>query len=245
MKVIITKDYEEMSAKAFEIMKETVTNQPNAVLGLATGSTPLGLYANMIEDHKTNGTSYKNIKTVNLDEYVGLDAESDQSYVYFMRENLFRHIDIDLANTNIENGKAADPEAECARYTALLQRFPTDIVCMGIGENGHIAFNDPWVADLDDPKVVKVVELDAMCRQQQVNDGCFATIGDVPTHAMTLTVPTLCAADYHFCMVPAPTKANAVKKTLNDAISADCPATVLRRLDKAVLYLDSDSAALI
>ena len=111
MKVIIAKDYEEMSAKAFEIMAGVVKSNPEAVLGLATGSTPIGLYKNMIADHKENGTSYKAIKTVNLDEYEGLDYSSDQSYVYFMRDNLFDHIDIDLANTNIENGKASASSA--------------------------------------------------------------------------------------------------------------------------------------
>ena len=119
MKVIVVKDYEEMSLKAFEVMAEVVKNKPNAVLGLATGSTPIGLYKNMIKDHKENGTSYKAIKTVNLDEYAGLDYSSDQSYVYFMRTNLFDHIDIDLKNTNIENGKAEDRIAECERYNKL------------------------------------------------------------------------------------------------------------------------------
>ena len=107
MKVIITKDYDEMSQKAFEVMSGVVKSNPEAVIGLATGSTPIGLYKNMIKDHTENGTSYGKIKTVNLDEYAGLDVTSDQSYVYFMRDNLFNHIDIDLANTNIENGKAA------------------------------------------------------------------------------------------------------------------------------------------
>ena len=135
MKVIIAKDYEEMSAKAFEIMAGVVKSNPEAVLGLATGSTPIGLYKNMIADHKENGTSYKAIKTVNLDEYEGLDYSSDQSYVYFMRDNLFDHIDIDLANTNIENGKASDAEKECERYNALLETLQQDIQILGIGSN--------------------------------------------------------------------------------------------------------------
>ncbi|MBR4419284.1 MAG: glucosamine-6-phosphate deaminase, partial [Clostridia bacterium] len=111
MKVIVAKDYEQMSDKAFEVMKEVVVSNPNAVLGLATGTTPIGLYKRMIEDCK-NGTSYKNIKTVNLDEYKGLDINSDQSYVYFMRDNLFNHIYIDLNNNNIENGKSENAEKE-------------------------------------------------------------------------------------------------------------------------------------
>ena len=125
MKVIIAKDYEEMSKKAFEVMREVVKGNPRAVLGLATGSTPIGLYKNMIEDHKQNCTSYREIRTVNLDEYAGLDYSSDQSYVYFMRSNLFDYIDIDLKNTNIENGKAADRQAECDRYNRLLEGMPS------------------------------------------------------------------------------------------------------------------------
>ena len=127
MQIIITENYEEMSQKAFEIVAKVVKSNPQAVLGLATGSTPLGLYKAMIDDHKQNGTSYKEIKTVNLDEYAGLDITSDQSYVYFMRHNLFNHVDIDLKNTHIENGKAADREEECARYNALLETLVQDI----------------------------------------------------------------------------------------------------------------------
>ena len=114
---------------------------------------------------------------------------------------------------------------------------------MGIGENGHIAFNDPWVADFADSRAVKVVQLDAVCRQQQVNDGCFPAIDCVPTHAMTLTCPTLAAAAYQFCVVPGATKAAAVRRTVYGAIGAECPATILRRLPNAALYLDGDSAA--
>ena len=127
MKIIKVKNYEEMSAEALKVVLEVVKNKPDAVLGLATGSTPLGLYAKMIEDHRENGTSYAQCRSVNLDEYVGLDINSDQSYVYFMRENLFKHIDIKLENTNIENGKATDKDAECARYNALLNTLRQDI----------------------------------------------------------------------------------------------------------------------
>ena len=112
MQIIKVKNYDQMSEEALKIVLDVVKNKPDAVLGLATGSTPLGLYAKMIEDHKNNGTSYAECRTVNLDEYVGLDINSDQSYVYFMRENLFKNIDIKLENTNIENGKAEDKQAE-------------------------------------------------------------------------------------------------------------------------------------
>ena len=140
---------------------------------------------------------------------------------------------------------SADPQAECERYGALLKAHPCDIVCMGIGENGHIAFNDPPVADFNDPAAVKVVALDEICRRQQVNDGCFASIGDVPTHALTLTVPTLVSARKVFCIVPAPTKANAVKAALTGDVSTACPASILRRHPDAILYCDADSAKYI
>ena len=127
----------------------------------------------------------------------------------------------------------------------LLAENPTDIVVMGIGENGHIAFNDPPVADFNDNRLVKPVKLDEICRNQQVNDGCFKHIDEVPTHAMTLTVPALMSAPYQFCIVPAPTKAKAVYETLNGNIDEHCPASILRTKENAVLYLDADSAKLL
>ena len=143
MKIIITKDYEELSEKAAEVMLAVVKNSPNAVLGLATGTTPLGLYARLIEEQKKNGTDYKNIRTVNLDEYKGLPASHEQSYAYFMRHNLFEGLGIAPEKTNIENGMAKDEAEECARYDALLDAMPRDIQLLGLGSNGHIAFNEP------------------------------------------------------------------------------------------------------
>ena len=143
MNVIISKDYAELSEKAARIIIETVRPQPNAVLGLATGTTPLGLYKNLIADYKENGTSYKHIRAINLDEYKGLPKDHPQSYAYFMRKNLFDHIDIDLNNTYIENGNAEDEQAECKRYDAILNEYPRDIQLLGLGSNGHIAFNEP------------------------------------------------------------------------------------------------------
>jgi glucosamine-6-phosphate deaminase len=138
-----------------------------------------------------------------------------------------------------------EPKKACEEYAKLLTENPADVVFMGIGENGHIAFNDPHVADFEDKEVVKVVDLDEKCRQQQVNDGCFATIEDVPTHAMTLTIPTLCRAKRLFCVVPAATKAWAVNETINGEISEHCPASVMRRHDNATLYIDNNSSKLL
>ncbi|MDF2724351.1 MAG: glucosamine-6-phosphate deaminase, partial [Paenibacillus sp.] len=132
-------------------------------------------------------------------------------------------------------------EGECKRYGDLLREAPIDIVCLGIGENGHLAFNDPPVAEFDDPLTIKPVELDRACRQQQVNDGCFASFDDVPTHALTLTIPTLLSASYLYCMVPGPTKRAAVERTLDGEIATECPSTVLRRHPDCTLYVDRDS----
>lgn len=143
MKVIITKNYDELSKEAFKIMIDVIKNKPNACLGLATGTTPLGLYQELIKDHQENKTSYKKVRTVNLDEYLGLDYSNDQSYAYFMRVNLFDYLDIDLKNTHIENGKALDPKEECQRYNEILKENVPDIQLLGIGSDGHIAFNEP------------------------------------------------------------------------------------------------------
>ena len=183
------------------------------------------------------------VNAYHMDEYIGLATDAPQGFGNFLRAHLFDLVP--FASVNCIDSAATDAEAECARYSKLLQDNPTDIVVMGIGENGHIAFNDPPVADFKDDKWVKPVELDNICRNQQVNDGCFASIDLVPTHAITLTVPTLVSAPNLFCIVPAPTKAKAVKETVYGTIDEHCPASVLRTRPGAVLYLEPDSAALL
>ena len=186
---------------------------------------------------------WNRVNAFHMDEYIGLSADAPQGFGNFLKEHIFGLAD--FKSVSYINVSASDAEAECERYAALLAKHPTDIVVMGIGENGHIAFNDPPVADFKDPKAVKPVELDQVCRNQQVNDGCFARLEDVPKTAITLTVPTLFAGDHLFCIVPARTKARAVKATLCDEISEKCPATVLRRHESAILYLDGDSSSLL
>lgn len=186
---------------------------------------------------------WNRINAYHMDEYVGLKKDAPQGFGNFLTEHIFGKAD--FKSVNLINCEAQNPDAECERYGALLNQNPTDIVVLGIGENGHIAFNDPGVADFNDAKTVKVVELDDICRNQQVNDGCFKALEEVPTHALTLTVPTLVRAPYLFCIVPASTKANAVKETLCGDINEHCPASILRRQPDAVLYLDGESAALL
>ena len=186
---------------------------------------------------------WERVNAFHMDEYIGLSADAPQGFGNFLKEHIFGLAP--FKSVNYIDISAKDPDKECERYAAILAEYPTDIVVMGIGENGHIAFNDPPVADFNDKKAVKPVLLDEICRNQQVNDGCFATIDDVPKYAITLTVPTLFAGNYLFCIVPAATKANAVKATLCDEIGEACPATILRRHKNAILYLDGDSSALV
>lgn len=192
---------------------------------------------------KSGAIDFGRINGFHMDEYIGLPADAPQGFGNFLRERLFDLVP--FKSVQYLDCTAADPETECARYTALLQQHPCDIICMGIGENGHIAFNDPHVARFDDDKWVKVVALDETCRMQQVHDGCFASLEQVPTHALTLTIPTLVRPSALFCMVPAATKANAVKMTVEGPVSEQCPASILRTREHASLWLDPDSAALL
>lgn len=185
---------------------------------------------------------FSRIDAFHMDEYIGLPADAPQGFGNFLRRLIFDRRAFKSVSYLRGDGQA---ETLCAAYAAKLAAAPVDIVCMGIGENGHIAFNDPPVADFQDPALVKVVRLDETCRMQQVHDGCFAAIEQVPTHAMTLTVPALAAASYHYCIVPTAHKAAAVKAALEGPVGEVCPATVLRTLPDSVLYLDAESAALL
>ena len=183
------------------------------------------------------------VNAFHMDEYIGLDKDAPQGFGNFLRDHIFGIAP--FKSVNYIRIDAPDAEEECKRYEKLLRENPVDIVVLGIGENGHIAFNDPPFADFEDDKLVKTVKLDEVCRNQQVNDGCFAKIDDVPTHALTLTVPALMSGKELYCIVPAKTKANAVAVTVNGAITPDCPASVLRTHASATLYLDPDSASLL
>lgn len=183
------------------------------------------------------------VNAFHMDEYIGLPSDAPQCFSNFLKNAIFDKLP--FKSINYIDSSAKDIDTECNRYSGLLAEKPTDIVIMGIGENGHIAFNDPHVADFNDAKAVKPVELDDMCRMQQVNDGCFKKFEDVPKYALTLTIPTLMSAKYHFCIVPAKTKADAVKRTLYGNVSEECPATILRTKENSVLYCDADSSVYV
>ncbi|MCY7357938.1 MAG: glucosamine-6-phosphate deaminase [Rudanella sp.] len=180
------------------------------------------------------------VNAFHMDEYVQLPHNAPQRFGNFLKIRLFDRVS--FRTINYLDGNRLDSAEECARYGRLLHQNPVDIVCMGIGENCHIAFNDPHVADFNDPVPVKVVDLDMACRQQQVNDGCFDRLEEVPTHALTLTIPALMQVPHVFCMVPGRNKAPAVFHTLNTAVSETYPSTILRWHNNAILFIDSDSA---
>jgi glucosamine-6-phosphate deaminase len=180
------------------------------------------------------------INAFHMDEYVGLDKDAPQGFGNFLKDRLFDHVS--CREVHYLNGNATDIQDECMRYANLLTQYPTDIVCLGIGENTHLAFNDPHVANFNDPLIVKVVDLDEDCRIQQVNDGCFTHLNEVPTHALTITMPALFKSTFAYAMVPGTFKANAIYHTINSDISELYPSTILRRHNHAILFVDENSA---
>ena len=192
---------------------------------------------------REEGIDWKRVNVFHMDEYIGISIDQEQSFAGFVKKYVADPLG--AGKFYPLNGKADDIEAECARYTELLRGKGVDVVCLGIGENGHIAFNDPGEADFWDAKDVKIVKLDEVCRQQQVNDKCFETIDDVPKYAMSLTVPALMRAGAMFCTVPAPTKADAVRKTITEPVDVLCPASALRLHENAKFYCDKDSGTFI
>ena len=176
-----------------------------------------------------------------MDEYIGLPKGAAQAFGNFLKEHIFGLVP--MKSVNYIDSASTDVNAECKRYAKILSENPADIVVMGIGENGHIAFNDPGVAKFDDPEFVKPAKLDMVCRSQQVHDGCFEKLSDVPEFAITLTVPALMSGKHLFCIVPGSTKANAVKLTLEGEITEAVPATALRMHNSARMFIDSDAAA--
>lgn len=240
MKVIIVKDYQEMSKCAFDVMIKVIKENEKAVLGLATGTTPIGLYKEMIKDHKENGTSYKGIRTVNLDEYAGLDITSNQSYIYFMRDNLFNHIDINLANTFIENGKAENAQEECERYNKLLENMRQDIQLLGLGSNGHIAFNEPYTPFDSVTHVVNLTE-----QTIKDNSRLFDKIEDVPTKAFTMGIKNIMNAKKVLILASGENKADAVYKTVKGIVTEEVPASILQTHPDCTLIVDQKAGKLL
>ncbi|MBR4757039.1 MAG: glucosamine-6-phosphate deaminase [Bacteroidales bacterium] len=191
---------------------------------------------------KAEGIDWGRVSALHMDEYVGLPEDAPQGFGNFLRHAIFDKVPFKEV---LYIGSQLPKEEAIARYDRILSGRHIDIVFMGIGENGHIAFNDPHVADFNDPLRIKEVDLDLRCRTQQVHDGCFRALEEVPEYALTLTCPVLFGADHLFCVVPAPTKAEAARAMLRGPVSETCPASILRRHEDATLYLDPDSASLV
>lgn len=225
---------------AAAIIGAAISARGTANIMVATGNAALQFMA-ALRQH--TDIDWARVTLFHLDEYVGLSDKHPASFRLFIRTNLADWVKPGAAH--YLQGDAADAAAECLRYTQLIRSHPIDLCHCGIGENGHLAFNDPGVADFNDPRTVKVVELEPACRRQQVGEGHFKTIADVPTHALSVTIPGMLAAHHIIAVVPEKRKAQAVHDALLGPLATSCPASILRRLRRAVLYLDKDSASLI
>jgi glucosamine-6-phosphate deaminase len=228
------------AAEAASVLRAAVGARGEANVMLATGNSQLVFLAQLAA---TPGVEWSRVRAFHMDEYVGLRPSHTASFQRYMRERVAAQLP--LKEFEYLSGDAPDPEQEAARYEALLRAHPLDLCCAGIGENGHLAFNDPPVANFDDPRDVKIVALEPASRRQQVGEGHFATIDDVPTHAITVTIPALLRAVRVLVIAPEARKAKAVHDALYGPITTACPASVLRRQSNATLYLDAESSALL
>lgn len=241
MKVIITKNYEEMSKVAGDILAEQIKNNPESVLGLATGSTPIGLYKHLIELNKKGIISFKTINTVNLDEYVGLEPTHDQSYRYFMNTNLFDHVDIDKNNTNVPSGIAKDFDAECERYENVIKNLGgIDIQLLGIGNNGHIGFNEP------DDHFAKLTHVTGLTKSTiEANARFFEKENDVPTKAISMGIKTIFGAKKILLVASGESKAQTIFDTVNGEITPNVPASILQLHSDVTIVCDEAAAKLL
>ncbi|MBQ9780645.1 MAG: glucosamine-6-phosphate deaminase [Clostridia bacterium] len=223
MKTIVCKTYEEMSARAAAIIADVMKADPACVLGLATGSTPVGTYKKLIEMNKAGEIDFSKVTTVNLDEYYPISPDNDQSYRYFMNENLFNHVNIDKAKTYVPDGMATDPAAACEAYEALVAKVgPADIQVLGIGQNGHIGFNEPAEALEVATHVTGLTESTI-----KANARFFASEADVPTKALTMGIGTILSAKKIIILANGAAKAQAVAKMLCGKLDTSCPASML------------------
>nr|WP_263324879.1 glucosamine-6-phosphate deaminase [Neobacillus sp. Marseille-Q6967] len=237
MKIIRTENYLEMSVTAGRLLAEKIRSNPSMTLGLATGSTPKGLYEYLIQDHRDNGTSYQQIQSVNLDEYVGLPAQDPNSYHYFMWKNLFDHIDIAGESTHIPNGAAEDLEQECTRYDQLIKEIGgVDLQILGIGQNGHIGFNEPGTPFSSRTHIVTLAE-----NTREANSRFFNSMEEVPKHAITMGITSILESKEIFLLASGEQKAEALSKLLNGEISEAFPASALKQHQNVTIIADKNA----
>lgn len=222
---------------AQQFLHETLASRGAARVILASANSQIQFLEALVQPA---GVDWSRVTLFHMDEYLGIDADHSASFRRFLRERVEQRVRPRIAHYLA--GETLEPLKECARYAALLGAQPIDLCCLGIGENGHIAFNDPPVADFEDSQTVKLVKLDEACRQQQVGEGHYPNLAAVPQYAFTLTIPALCAARRMLCIVPEQRKARAVRDALRGPISPACPASILRRQSHCTLFLDVQSA---
>lgn len=238
MRIYREKDYDAMSRRAANLISAEVIRRPNCVLGLATGSTPIGTYKQLTAWNQKGDFSFKEVRTVNLDEYKGLAGTHDQSYRYFMQTNLFDHIDIVQENTNVPDGLAADPEAECTRYDELVKSLGyADLQLLGLGRNGHIGFNEPCDCFVKETHVVDLTESTI-----EANARFFASADDVPKQALTMGIGCIMAARRVLLIASGADKADALYSAVCGPITPQCPASILQLHGDVVIV--GDEAAL-
>ena len=241
MRIIVTEDYNAMSRQAANILSAEVIRNPECTLGLATGSTPIGTYKVLIERYKQGDLDFSKVKSINLDEYVGLSGEHDQSYRYFMQNNLFNHININVENTNVPNGLAEDADAECVRYNKVIEELgPIDCQVLGLGHDGHIGFNEPAA---DFPLLTHKVDL--VDQTIEANARFFASKDEVPKQALTMGIGTIMQAKKVLMIVSGKDKAEIVKKAFTGPITPEVPASILQMHPNFVLVGDKDALSLL
>lgn len=238
MKVLVENNYDMVSKKAAEIVNEEIKNNPHIVLGLATGSTPIGMYKELIQKHKTEGTDYSNVKSFNLDEYVGLDGEHPQSYRYFMNDELFNHINIDPKNTMVPNGKAEDLAEFCKQYDKDIEEAGgIDLQILGIGQNGHIAFNEPASELHAFTSIVDLTESTI-----NVNSRFFNSIDEVPKTAITMGIGSILKAKKIILLATGKNKRAVLKRLLEESVlTTDFPASMLLCHPDVTIIVDNDA----
>ena len=241
MRLIIAKDYADVSRKAANIIAAQIYLKPDCVLGLATGSSPVGTYKELIAKYEAGDLDFSRVKTVNLDEYVGLPKDHDQSYAYFMRTNLFDHVNIDQANCNIPNGMNPDADAECARYDAIIDGFGgADLQLLGLGPNGHIGFNEPADAFAKGTNHVKLTDSTINANQR-----FFAKREDVPTEAYTMGIGSIMKAKRVLLVCNGAGKAQAVKDAFFGPITPKVPGSILQLHPDCTIVADEEALSLV
>jgi len=238
MKLVICKDYDEASLKASEIVINQIKNKPNSVIGLATGSTPVGLYKKLIEGFKNGEISFKQVTTFNLDEYLGISHNHPESYHAFMRDNLFKDVDIQEKNIHIPSSDLKNAEKNALNYTKALQKVQVDIQLLGIGTNGHIGFNEPGSSFDNETFAIALTE-----QTRHDNLRFFNTIEEVPTHAVTMGIKTIYRSKKIILMATGLTKADAIYGMLKGPITPDLPASALRNHPDLVVIIDELAAS--